>query len=198
MGLEPTIVWVEVRWIYQFFYYKKFAVCVLYGASNGTRTRIVSMANWKTNHCPIPAYMEPATGVEPATYWLQISCAANCATPAEKGKEFGEQFQSHASSMELHNLEYAQRTEVLVRRSWSSECSIGEAGIVFTWLLMLVYELMDRDTGFEPAPSAWKAEMLAADTNPGFEDFSLNLCINIISRFSRKIKFLLPNFVISK
>ena len=50
----------------------------------------------------------------------------------EKGKEFGEQFQSHASSMELHNLEYAQRTEVLVRRSWSSECSIGEAGIVFT------------------------------------------------------------------
>ena len=47
-------------------------------------------------------------------------------------KEFGEQFQSHASSMELHNLEYAQRTEVLVRRSWSSECSIGEAGIVFT------------------------------------------------------------------
>ena len=116
--------------------------------------------------------MEPATGVEPATYWLQISCAANCATPAEKGKEFGEQFQSHASSMELHNLEYAQRTEVLVRRSWPSECSIGEAGIVFTWLLMLVYELMDRDTGFEPAPSAWKAEMLAADTNPGFEDFS--------------------------
>ena len=100
--------------------------------------------------------------------------------------------------MELHNLEYAQRTEVLVRRSWPSECSIGEAGIVFTWLLMLVYELMDRDTGFEPAPSAWKAEMLAADTNPGFEDFSLNLCINIISRFSRKIKFLLPNFVISK
>ena len=85
--------------------------------------------------------MEPTTGVEPATYWLQVSCAANCATPAEK-KEFGEQFQSHASSMELHNLEYAQRTEVLVRRSWSSECSIGEAGIVFTWLLMLVYELI--------------------------------------------------------
>lgn len=25
---------------------------------------------------------------------------------------------------------------------------------------------MERDTGFEPAPSAWKAEMLAADTNP--------------------------------
>ena len=24
---------------------------------------------------------------------------------------------------------------------------------------------MERDTGFEPAPSAWKAEMLAADTN---------------------------------
>ena len=54
--------------------------------------------------------LDPATGVEPATYWLQISCAANCATPAEKEKEFGEQFQSHASSMELHNLSYAQRT----------------------------------------------------------------------------------------
>ena len=27
---------------------------------------------------------------------------------------------------------------------------------------------LDRDTGFEPAPSAWKAEMLAADTNPGW------------------------------
>ena len=57
----------------------------------------------------------------------------------KKGKEFGEQFQSHASSMELHNLEYAQRVlhtpnsrAALARRSWSSECSIGEAGIVFT------------------------------------------------------------------
>ena len=39
---------------------------------------------------------------------------------------------------------------------------------------MLVYELMDRDTGFEPAPSAWKAEMLAADTNPGFEKVDLS------------------------
>ena len=75
----------------------------LYGASNGIRTRIFCMASRNTNHYTIPAYMEPATGVEPATYWLQVSCAANCATPAEKGKEFGEQFQSHASSMELHN-----------------------------------------------------------------------------------------------
>ena len=25
---------------------------------------------------------------------------------------------------------------------------------------------MERDTGFEPAPPAWKAGMLAADTNP--------------------------------
>ena len=48
----------------------------------------------------------------------------------KKGKEFGEQFQSHASSMELHNLECAQRTEVLVRRSWSSECSTDEVPIV--------------------------------------------------------------------
>ena len=33
---------------------------------------------------------------------------------------------------------------------------------------------LDRDTGFEPAPSAWKAEMLAADTNPGFSEISLS------------------------
>ena len=66
------------------------------------------------------------------------------------------------TTLDTHN----ESCATLVRRSWPSECSIGEAGIVFTWLLMLVYELMDRDTGFEPAPSAWKAEMLAADTNP--------------------------------
>ena len=28
------------------------------------------------------------------------------------------------------------------------------------------YCVMERDTGFEPAPPAWKAGMLAADTNP--------------------------------
>ena len=27
---------------------------------------------------------------------------------------------------------------------------------------------MEQDTGFEPAPSAWKAEMLAANTNPAY------------------------------
>ena len=63
--------------------------------------------------------------------------------------------------MELHNLEYAQRTEVLVRRSWPSECSIDEVGIVFTWLLMLVYELMERDMGVEPTYPVWKTGALA-------------------------------------
>ena len=43
-------------------------------------------------------------------------------------KEFGEQFQSHASSMELHNLVSA----TCIEAEWSSECSIDEAGIVFT------------------------------------------------------------------
>ena len=62
----------------------------------------------------------------------QLHCQLCYLAMLKKGKEFGEQFQSHASSMELHNLKYAQRTEVLVRRSWSSECSIDEAGIVFT------------------------------------------------------------------
>lgn len=27
---------------------------------------------------------------------------------------------------------------------------------------------MEQDTGFEPALSAWKADVLAADTNPAF------------------------------
>ena len=80
----------------------------------------------KLNYIP----MEAKTEVESATSSLQVKRTANCAT--WPFKEFGEPFQSHASSMELHNLEYAQRTEVLVRRSWSSECSIDEAGIVFT------------------------------------------------------------------
>ena len=105
--------------------------------------------------------MEAKTEVESATYWLQINCTANCAT--WPFKEFGEQFQSHASSMELHNLEYAQRTKVLVRRSWSSECSIGEAGIFFTWLLMLVYELMDPVMVIETTSAVWKTAILAVE-----------------------------------
>ena len=31
---------------------------------------------------------------------------------------------------------------------------------------------MERDTGFEPAPPAWKAGMLAADTNPAYARLS--------------------------
>lgn len=64
---------------------------------------------------------------------------------------------------------------------------------------MLVYELMEGQTGLEPAnillgrQTLWPIELL-----PHIEVFSLDLCINIISRFSRKIKFLLTNFVISK
>ena len=27
---------------------------------------------------------------------------------------------------------------------------------------------MEQDTGFEPAPSAWKADMLTANTNPAY------------------------------
>ena len=69
-------------------------------------------------------------GIQTLSHSITSRVRYRCATPADKW--FGEQFQSHASSMELHNLEYAQRTEVLVRRSWSSECSIDEAGIVFT------------------------------------------------------------------
>ena len=49
-----------------------------YGASNGIRTRIVSMANWKTNHCPIPAYrckkiMQPSYGHHPRVSGLLLT-----------------------------------------------------------------------------------------------------------------------------
>ena len=42
------------------------------------------------------------TGVEPATYWLQVSCAANCATPAEFNLWKYSQPLSHSSSCGLH------------------------------------------------------------------------------------------------
>ena len=48
-------------------------------------------------------------------------------------------------------------------RSWSSECSIGEAGIVFTWLLMLVYELMDPVMVIETTSAVWKTAILAVE-----------------------------------
>lgn len=51
------------------------------------------------------------------------------------------------TTLNTHN----ESCATLVRRSWSSECSIGEVGIVFTWLLMLVYELMEGQTGLGPA-----------------------------------------------
>ena len=167
----------------------------LYGASNGIRTRIFCMASRNTNHYTIPAYMEPATGVEPATYWLQVSCAANCATPAEKRKEFGEQFQSHASSMELRNLVSATYVEAeLVLR-------------VFHWwgryCLHLTFNACLRTHGPRYRIRTGPICLEGRDASRWHQSriwrfFSLNLCINIISRFSRKIKFLLPNFVISK
>ena len=131
--------------------------------------------------------MEPATGVEPATYWLQISCAANCATPAEKGKEFGEQFQSHASSMELHNLGFVvpcATAELVLRvfHLWGRYC----LHLTFSACLRThgpgdgnrnhIRGLEDRYS------SRW--------TTPSYISWILSQpCINIIPRFSRKIKF---------
>ena len=54
---------------------------------------------------------------------------------------------------------------------------------------MLVYELMDPVSGAAPPYLVWKTSALAVVLHRVIEDFSLNLCINIISRFSRKIKF---------
>ena len=84
-----------------------------------------SHATWRLIHVT-----EPATGVEPATYWLQISCAANCATPASGA--------GNGNRTRLFGLE-GRRT---------SRC-----------------------------------------TTPAFKWFLSQPCINIISRFSRKIKF---------
>ena len=74
--------------------------------------------------------MEPATGIEPATYWLQISCAANCATPA-KGKEFGEQFQSHAIPMDFTALFRQQ-----VGRSTAGRHGVGPPSVPY-WEFLL-------------------------------------------------------------
>ena len=58
------------------------------------------------------------------------------------------------------------------------------------WLLMLVYELMDPVMVIETTSAVWKTAILAVELHRVIQvDFSLNLCINIISRFSRKIKF---------
>ena len=68
------------------------------------------------------------------------------------------------------------------------------AQLVNTWFAYAsddsqVYAL-DRDTGFEPAPSAWKAEMLAANTNPGFSEIYLSSLYKYYIRFFKKNQIL--------
>ena len=71
-----------------------------YGASNGIRTRIFCMASRNTNHYTIPAY-GAGEGIQTLSHSITSRVRYRCATPAEKEKEFGEQFQSHAFPMDF-------------------------------------------------------------------------------------------------
>ena len=57
------------------------------------RWQINRLTSWKENHVNLSTFKlinfapEPKTGVEPATYWLQISCSTNWATSAYLLKE---------------------------------------------------------------------------------------------------------------
>ena len=141
-------------------------------------------------------FMEPATGIEPATYWLQISCAANCATPAFK--EFGEQFQSHASSMELHNLEYAQRVLHTPKISCSSRATELVLRVFHWWgryCLHLTFSACLRTHGPRYRIRTGPICLEGRDASRWHQSrinvlrFLSQPCINIISRFLRKIKF---------
>ena len=79
MGFEPTLLSLKESEL-TVFLLQIFAVCALWSQQ---RITISQPFDYKSNALPL--------------------CYAG---RLEKGKEFGEQFQSHASSMELHNLEY--------------------------------------------------------------------------------------------
>ena len=59
---------------------------------------------------------------------------------------------------------------------------------------------MERDTGFEPAPPAWKAGMLAADTNPAKGGASREDAPEKIGTLKKgeKIFSLFPIYIIQK
>lgn len=51
---------------------------------------------------------------------------------------------------------------------------------------------MEGDTGLEPAPSAWKAEMLATNTNPPYKTGFFILCrAPVHDALKRSIYFLI-------
>ena len=130
-----------------------------YGASNGIRTRIFCMASRNTNHYTIPAFMEPIVRFERTwtfVSWLQITCNRPLC-------DIGILERKEKSSVSSFNLTHPRWSYTTFVRSWSSECSIGEAGIVFTWLLMLVYEPVDGMTGLEPA-TFWMAIRCSSQT----------------------------------
>ena len=100
---------------------------------------------WEAEVLPLnDACVELATGVEPATYWLQISSSTIWATPASILKRVRWVVSTSRIPGGVTQPCFAR---LAPRRSWSSVCSTDGAGIVFTWLLLLVYELFGASSG---------------------------------------------------
>ena len=90
---------------------------------------------WQTERLTIVLYLhlwsrQQESNLQPTDY-KSVALPIAPRRQRKERKEFGEQFQSHASSMELHNLEYAQRvlrysraTELVLRvfHLWGRYC----------------------------------------------------------------------------
>ena len=90
--------------------------------------------------------MEPAKGFKPLATRLQVECAI--VAPRR-------QINGSVRSFNRTHLRWSCTSLLLwclaPQRSWTSECSIDGAGIVFTWLLILAYEPVEGQTGLGPA-----------------------------------------------
>ena len=73
---------------------------------------------------------------------------------------------SYIISRAIHPKLLSKATNVLLLVIHHLLLVISLRSIIYRYIKLLKGSHVERDTGFEPAPSAWKAEMLAADTNP--------------------------------
>ena len=75
MGIEPTNVGATIRCV------NHFATIAMAGVAGIEPTlTVLETAVLPLNYTPI--YLVPEAGLEPATYWLQVSCSTNWAIPA--------------------------------------------------------------------------------------------------------------------
>ena len=76
MGIEPTNVGATIRCV------NHFATIAMAGVAGIEPTlTVLETAVLPLNYTPI--YLVPEAGLEPATYWLQVSCSTNWAIPAK-------------------------------------------------------------------------------------------------------------------